>query len=77
MAYFLWYVLTKRNQNEQPVIFFAAGHLLIFYTAAFAVAYSAIKKPELLGVRRCVNGHEVSQIDGFCRVCGAKLFSIS
>ena len=73
MLYFVWYNLTGKDRAGEPTIYFAVGHLLIFYTAAFAVAYSAIKKPELLGVRRCINGHEVSQIDGFCPVCGTKL----
>lgn len=48
-----------------------SGHWLVFYYAAFAIAYSAFKRPELLGNPTCQNGHKVLPTEKFCSECGS------
>jgi len=47
-----------------------SGHWLMFYYAAFAIAYSALMKPELLGDAVCKLGHKALPGDKFCSECG-------
>ncbi len=48
-----------------------SGHWLLFYYAAFAIAYSAFKKPELLANATCSKGHRALPTDKFCSECGS------
>ena len=48
-----------------------SGHWLLFYYAAFAIAYSAFKRPELLGDAVCQMGHKALPSDKFCSECGS------
>lgn len=50
-----------------------SGHWMVFYGAAFATLYSAIKRPELLRSHKCERGHDVSALDEFCSKCGVQL----
>jgi len=50
-----------------------SGHWLVFYYAAFAIAYSAFKKPELLGNAACQNGHKAIPTDKYCSECGSPI----
>lgn len=54
-----------------------SGHWMVFYGAALATLYSAVKNPLLLRDRKCVRGHDVSPLDQFCPKCGAPLEQIS
>lgn len=67
-------VPTQPSQGQSPaspeVIRGFSGHWLVFYYAAFAIAYSAFKKPELLGNAKCQNGHKAIPTDKFCSQCG-------
>ena len=45
-----------------------SGHWMAFYSAALAILYSAAKGGE--NVRRCLNGHTVSESANFCTRCG-------
>jgi hypothetical protein len=47
-----------------------SGHWMLFYYAAFAIAYSALMKPELLGDAVCNQGHKALRGDKFCSECG-------
>lgn len=47
-----------------------SGHWLVFYYAAFVIAYSAFKRPELLGNAVCKMGHKALPTDKFCSECG-------
>jgi hypothetical protein len=51
-----------------------SGHWLIFYYAAFAIAYSAFAKPDLLRDAVCKLGHVASPSDKFCSECGSPVF---
>jgi len=50
-----------------------SGHWMVFYGAAFAILYSAIRAPGLLHDRRCSNGHAVAPTAQFCPECGVAL----
>jgi len=50
-----------------------SGHWMVFYGAAFATLISAIRDPQLLRGRMCVQGHHVSPLDQFCPKCGSAL----
>jgi len=48
-----------------------SGHWMGFYSAAFAILYSALHVRERDAARRCVNGHALSPGNKFCPECGA------
>ena len=48
-----------------------SGHWMVFYYAAFALAWSVLMKPELLLTPTCVKGHRVMVGDRFCAECGS------
>lgn len=48
-----------------------SGHWLLFYYVAFAIAWSAMMKPELLGDAVCQKGHKALPGDKFCSECGS------
>lgn len=50
-----------------------SGHWMVFYGAALATLYSAIKNPQWLKGRQCAQGHDVSPLDHVCPRCGAAL----
>jgi hypothetical protein len=50
-----------------------SGHWMAFYSAAFAILYSAIHATHPLRDRRCPHGHVVSHTATFCPDCGAEL----
>ena len=50
-----------------------SGHWLIFYSAAFAVIYSARNWPALLLDRRCSSHHVVSPTAQYCESCGERM----
>jgi hypothetical protein len=58
------------SSSSPDVIRGFSGHWLVFYYAAFAIAYSALKKPELLGTATCKMGHKALPTDKFCSECG-------
>ena len=64
---------TEGNGISPETIRGFSGHWMVFYGAAFATLYSAIRRPELLKERTCRNGHSVSQSDAYCPQCGAPL----
>jgi len=71
---FMEKVPTQSSQGEPAspdVIRGFSGHWLVFYYAAFAIAYSAFKKPELLGDATCAKGHKALPTDKFCSECGS------
>ena len=63
------------SQGDSPsspqVILGFSGHWLIFYYAAFVIAYSALMKPELLSDALCKMGHKALPTDKFCSECGS------
>jgi hypothetical protein len=58
------------DTTAQAVRMFS-GHWLVFYGAAFAILYSAWRRPELLGSPKCAKGHKALPTDNFCPQCGA------
>jgi hypothetical protein len=66
---------TSPSQDDSPsspqTIRGFSGHWLVFYYAAFAIAYSALMKPELLSDAACKNGHKALPSDKFCSECGS------
>jgi hypothetical protein len=50
-----------------------SGHWMIFYATAFAVLYSARRRPELFTARRCSAQHEVAPDAEYCERCGERL----
>jgi len=50
-----------------------SGHWMAFYSAAFAILYSAIHAPYLFQDRKCRNGHVVDPAAHFCPACGEAL----
>jgi hypothetical protein len=50
-----------------------SGHWMIFYSAAFAILYSARNRPGLLLDRRCSNQHAVSKTAEYCETCGERM----
>lgn len=50
-----------------------SGHWMVFYYAAFAIAYSAFKRPELLRPTLCDLGHDNWPGDEFCSECGQRI----
>ena len=58
------------------MIYFGGGHMFAFYGIAFCVLYSAHAKPDLMELRKCPNGHEISPTDSFCPDCGAATTSV-
>ncbi|WP_460727839.1 hypothetical protein [Lysobacter rhizosphaerae] len=58
------------SASSPQVIRGFSGHWMVFYYAAFAIAYSALMKPELLGDAVCKMGHKALPIDKFCSECG-------
>ena len=71
-ALFLFNVVLGGNRKDLPMIYFSAGHMLVFYGVAFSALYSALHSPRLLIAQHCPAGHEVSPLDHFCPVCGAR-----
>lgn len=51
---------------------FSAGWM-VFYSVAFASLYSGIKIMKRTDVRKCMNGHVVSDLANYCEVCGASV----
>lgn len=49
------------------------GHLMIFYSVAAAVLYSATRSVEQLNEHRCPGGHIVSVEAKHCEQCGARV----
>lgn len=47
-----------------------SGHWMAFYSASFAIMYSALKVEEFDRNRRCTSGHIVSPLAQFCEECG-------
>ena len=47
-----------------------SGHWMVFYSAALITLYSAIQIQRKGSVRKCVNGHQVSNEAVFCDQCG-------
>jgi hypothetical protein len=72
--FFMGNVSTHVSLDGQPastdVIRGFSGHWLVFYSAAFAIAYSAFKRPELLGTAICKMGHKALPTEKFCSECG-------
>jgi hypothetical protein len=56
--------------TETPTVVWRmfSGHWMAFYSAAFAVLYSAARAKE--NIRRCANGHPVPPNSSFCTQCG-------
>lgn len=52
-----------------------SGHWMFFYGLAFAVIFSAYRKPWLLRTAKCPIGHKVAHAEGFFATCGAALQS--
>ena len=50
-----------------------SGHWMVFYGAAFAILFSALRAPYLLHDRKCSNGHAVAPTAQFCPECGVVL----
>lgn len=61
------------SPSSPEVIRGFSGHWLVFYYAAFAIAYSALMKPELLGDALCKMGHKALPTDKFCSECGSPI----
>jgi hypothetical protein len=61
----------SRDMSAEVRMF--SGHWMVFYGAALATLYSAIKRPWLLRARQCAQGHEVGPFDKFCATCGSIL----
>jgi hypothetical protein len=51
----------------------ASGHWMAFYSAAFAILFSAINAASCDKERKCRNGHVVSPLAKFCDECGAQI----
>ena len=49
----------------------ASGHAMVFYGAAWGVAYAAMRREDEGIEWRCQNGHEVPPDAKFCAECGA------
>nr|WP_314706666.1 hypothetical protein [uncultured Comamonas sp.] len=47
-----------------------SGLWLLFYGLAFAMMYSTLRTPSLVGQRSCSAGHAVRRGDSFCGQCG-------
>lgn len=63
------------SPSSPQVIRGFSGHWLVFYYAAFAIAYSALMKPELLSDAVCKMGHKALPSDKFCSECGSPIVS--
>lgn len=50
-----------------------SGHWMAFYSAAFALLYSATHVQEHDNTRRCPKGHPVSPSASFCEECGERI----
>ena len=61
------------GESPPAVIRAFSGHWLLFYGMAFAVLYSATRRPDLLRPKRCSKEHSVSITDVFCPQCGERL----
>jgi hypothetical protein len=72
---FIGHAVGGTSQDDSPsspqVIRGFSGHWMVFYYAAFAIAYSALMKPELLGDAICARGHRALLSDKFCSECGS------
>ena len=67
------WVISSTSNAEAPALTVRlfSGHWLVFYGAAFAILYSAWRRPALLGTPTCANGHKALPTDNFCPACGA------
>lgn len=61
---------TPTGDAPPSVIRGFSGHWMVFYSAAFAILYSAIHAPQLFRERKCPNGHAVGPTARYCSECG-------
>lgn len=81
IANFIWFVATGTNSGHQhlgdapppSIIRGFSGHWMAFYATAFAIMYSALRRPALLVPQECPAGHAVSLSDIYCPTCGQLL----
>lgn len=76
LSFFVFVLLEPKSGNEASTIRGFSGHWLIFYYAAFAILYSAIKVSNHETVRRCRNGHVLKANDKYCSQCGTHVGSV-
>lgn len=67
----------KSSSGETPTAVFRgfSGHWMLFYSASFAIMYSAIHAEQVDKNRRCVAGHIVSPTANYCDECGQPVVS--
>ena len=62
------------NVPDPPVVFRGfSGHWMAFYSAAFAIMYSAMIVRRRDPALRCPNGHPVSPVAVYCESCGSRI----
>jgi hypothetical protein len=69
--YFFFQVPTGHTEGaDPPAIMWRgfSGHWMVFYLAAFAILYSAVRDTD--GSTKCVNGHPIKAGASFCARCG-------
>lgn len=71
-ALFMAQAPSGHAEGTPPIVWRGfSGHWMLFYSAALATLYSAVKASE--SARRCLNGHAVPATANFCSRCGQSI----